>query len=56
MDKFQYENDPDDGHDHEWTAEGELPDTGSADGETAICSRCGMLTFQEHDLGEDEEE
>ncbi len=40
----EYPNEPDDGHEHDWTDDADLPDTGTADVVTVICTRCGMLS------------
>lgn len=41
-----YPHEPDDGHDHEFSAEGDLPDTGT-DAVTVICVLCGILSAED---------
>jgi len=47
---MEYPNDPDDGHEHEWT-DAEDIDTGT-DANAIICIRCGLLTADEPPNGD----
>ena len=46
-----YPNEVDDGHDHEMSAEDNLPDTGT-DAVPVICLKCGLLSCEEIDENE----
>lgn len=46
----EYSHEPDDGHEHQFSAEDGLPDTGT-DASATICTLCGMLSTEEDGNG-----